>query len=451
MGIDEHDLKVLALAFNMYSPFILTKFVDPLPHQLDGLYGGRHINHQCNALFPHKTEGILRSRPPMNALVADETGLGKTVIAGTVISRFKLAGYGKRILIASPKSVTVQWKWELSNKFGIITNLVRDTGSLRNFPAGSTRIVSMDFLKFHVDEFVESVKSLDLLVIDEAHHVLGANETMLFEMVDRLKDISGSKLLLTATPFRGSKNASREEHRLEQLLNNDTVYIRRLKDNITDLRGRRLFPPRKSITVPVDSTIMRELHEGIKRIEFDLPIKRLILMKRLASSLSSFLSSLERLTRSNRLDENFYETDDVVGKEPDLMDDKGPKWREEEIERLAELRDRLGKTDREELLDKEKKLVGLIKSWKDQKVVVFTEYKSTLDSIAGEFHRAGIGFATLYGDMEVEEREREMKSFLQEERKKVFLSTDAGGEGINLQVAKVQINFDIPWSPIKLE
>jgi hypothetical protein len=85
----------------------------------------------------------------------------------------------------------------------------------------------------------------------------------------------------------------------------------------------------------------------------------------------------------------------------------------------------------------------------DLKVLIFTEFVSTQDMLKEFLEARGISVVTLNGSMNMEERKRAQDAFRKSHR--VLISTDAGGEGLNLQFAHVIINYDIPWNPMRLE
>ena len=85
----------------------------------------------------------------------------------------------------------------------------------------------------------------------------------------------------------------------------------------------------------------------------------------------------------------------------------------------------------------------------DVKVLVFTEFVPTQKMLAEFLSNRGISVACLNGTMNMEERQQAQERFAKEVR--ILISTDAGGEGLNLQFCHNCINFDIPWNPMRLE
>ena len=84
-----------------------------------------------------------------------------------------------------------------------------------------------------------------------------------------------------------------------------------------------------------------------------------------------------------------------------------------------------------------------------RKVIIFSEWTQMLHMIGKMLQRNGIGYAQLSGKVAVKNRGLLVKKFETDEHCKVFLSTEAGGSGLNLQVADTVINFELPWNPAK--
>jgi hypothetical protein len=86
-----------------------------------------------------------------------------------------------------------------------------------------------------------------------------------------------------------------------------------------------------------------------------------------------------------------------------------------------------------------------------RKVVVFSEYERMTHLAGEELKKLGIGFVSLHGGVPSRNRGALMEKFRRDAECKVFLSTDAGGVGLNLQAASAVINFEPPWNPARLE
>lgn len=84
-----------------------------------------------------------------------------------------------------------------------------------------------------------------------------------------------------------------------------------------------------------------------------------------------------------------------------------------------------------------------------QKIILFTEFVGTQTYLKDLLESRGYSVSILNGSMNIEERNEALKEF--KTHSSIFISTDAGGEGLNLQFANVIINYDLPWNPMKIE
>ncbi len=87
----------------------------------------------------------------------------------------------------------------------------------------------------------------------------------------------------------------------------------------------------------------------------------------------------------------------------------------------------------------------------DEKVVIFSQWERMTRLVAQELIERGIKFENLHGGIESVKRKDLLDNFKNDPDSRVFLSTDAGGVGLNLQSASLLINLDIPWNPAILE
>lgn len=87
----------------------------------------------------------------------------------------------------------------------------------------------------------------------------------------------------------------------------------------------------------------------------------------------------------------------------------------------------------------------------NRKVVVFSEYERMTHLAGEELQKLGIGFVSLHGGVHSRQRGALIEKFRDDPACKVFLSTDAGGVGLNLQMASAVLNFEPPWNPARLE
>ncbi|MEA5047786.1 MAG: DEAD/DEAH box helicase [Eubacteriales bacterium] len=86
---------------------------------------------------------------------------------------------------------------------------------------------------------------------------------------------------------------------------------------------------------------------------------------------------------------------------------------------------------------------------KTQKIIIFTEFVATQKYLQELLTNRGFSVTVLNGSMDIEERNEAMQEF--KNSTSIFISTDAGGEGLNLQFANIIVNYDLPWNPMKIE
>ena len=97
-----------------------------------------------------------------------------------------------------------------------------------------------------------------------------------------------------------------------------------------------------------------------------------------------------------------------------------------------------------------REVIGELAVEENRKVVVFSEYERMTYLAGKELEKLGIGFVSLHGGVPSRNRGALIEKFRRNPDCKVFLSTDAGGVGLNLQVASAVINFEPPWNPARL-
>lgn len=489
---------------SMYDPLLAmnTSKVDPLPHQIEAVYG------------------YVLQLPRIRFLIADDPGAGKTIMAGLIIKELKLRNLVKRILIVSPGHLKDQWRRELSERFeekflvidrGLLDALYGENVWLRE----NQIITSIDFAKR--DNILPSISAahFDLIIVDEAHKMSAyrygdkTEKTGRYKLGEALSRVTEHLLFLTATPHKGDPDNFRlfldllepgffatNEMLQESIRNKDNpLFIRRVKEDLKDFEGKPLFLPRHVDTVPfnlgTDSPREKELYNELSRYvntqynkaltkdkKRNVAFALVILQRRLASSIYALLKSLER--RKRRLEDLIKGVEEK--KKPseytfdfDTVEDMSEeeRWKEEEIWEtlsVAENREELekeietigGLIERARSIiqkEEEAKLKELKKSLKelaqkytekeDKKILIFTESRDTLDYLEKRIKEWGYVTNTIHGGMKLEDRVKAEGIFKTETN--VLVATEAAGEGINLQFCHLMINYDIPWNPNRLE
>lgn len=333
----------------------------------------------------------------------------------------------------------------------------------------------------------------DLVIVDEAHRLGGSTDQVArFRLGQGLAEAAPYFLMLSATPHQGKTDAF---HRLVSLIDSQAFpdvgsvtrdrvqpyVIRTEKRQAIDADGKPLFNPRRTELAPVawekrhqGQEILYEAVTEYVRQGYNQAMKEkrsyigflMILMQRLVvSSTAAISTTLER-----RL-EVLEAPQEQLTLFPDYSEED---WEDldgqEQIETLLKTRLNAMKNERAEvklLLEAARRcqqsgpdakaeslLDGIYRLQQEEgdpdlKVLVFTEFVPTQGMLKQFLSDRGFSVVCLNGSMNMDERKRVQESFAEDAR--VLISTDAGGEGLNLQFCHVVINFDIPWNPMRLE
>ena len=487
------------------------------PHFAVSLSGVRPLPHQLEAVY----ERIL-PQVRLRFLLADDPGAGKTIMAGLLLKELKLRGVIERILILAPAPLTLQWQDELRGKFSETFEIV-NSHFVKNQLAGNPWerfrqcIASIDFAKR--DDVIPGILQADwdLVVIDEAHKCSartqgdGLRQTARYSLAQQLSAIAERLLLLTATPHQGDADQFYNFLRLldpDLFLSNELNpkiiqmrdspwFLRRIKEELQDFDGRKLFKKRYPITVPFElsypeKTLYNDVTQYINqylgqtqgRKKGAVALARTVLQRRLASSLNAIFSSLqkrqrrfaqlledleqlspreqrERLIKLGKLADE--EADSSDREEAELDDIAAESTVAEQLEQLRQELLALGKlAERSQQtieLGTETKLGALQDCLKRSefdelkdgrgKLLIFTEHRDTLEYLQQNLQKWGYTTCAIHGGMNVRVRQAAQKEFQFD--KQICVATEAAGEGINLQFCRLMINYDMPWNPNRLE
>ena len=468
--------------------------IDPLPHQIDAVY--YHILKQ----------------PRIRFLLADDPGAGKTIMAGLVLKELKQRGLINRVLIVVPGHLRDQWIREMKEKFGetfrVVDRAVMNASWGRNVWLEEQQVItSMDFAK--QDDVLVSLAEArwDLVIVDEAHKMAAyeyggkISKTQRYRLGEVLSKNTNFLLFLTATPHRGDPRNFRlfldllepgffatDEILMESIKNGDNpLFLRRLKEDLKDFDGTPLFPPRKVITIKyrlsddekrlynaVTEYVEKYYNKAMEKDKRNVAFALLILQRRLASSVRAVRRSLER--RRNRLRE-LYEKGKII-QEVGYIDEEAledspeiERWRKEdellekltsaetleelreEIEKLEELIRLAKQVERKEIETKLNELRKVMETERiretKEKLLIFTESKDTLEYLVEKIRSWGFSVTYIHGGMNLDRRIAAEHEF--RDKAQIMVSTEAGGEGINLQFCWLMVNYDIPWNPNRLE
>lgn len=484
---------------NETSAGILSKLssgIIPLPHQL----------HALNRTL---------SNSNIRYILADEVGLGKTIEAGLIIKELKMRGLIKRILIVCPKGLVTQWNLEMQEKFGEKFNIIlpEDYDTIRKITDTDDvygqfdQVISpMDSIKplerrigwdeariekYNEERIYSIINSgWDLVVIDEAHRVAGSSgEVARYKLGNLLSQASPYLLLLTATPHNGKTEPFLRLIRLvdEKAFPNYKAIvkeqvapyvIRTEKRNAIDNNGDKLFKNRNTKIVSLQwderHSLQRKLYEIVTEYvskNYNKAMRNrgksmwfvflLIMLQRLVtSSTSAVRQSLEKRVAvleeqefryRSMTKEEFAEMDLEENLEDAIsaisLDIK------EEIAQLTAIIDVAKQAEFQYSDVKAEPLLGLVDDLytedRHRKIIIFTEFVATQNYLRDLLTGRGYSISVLNGSMSIDERNTVLAEF--KSKTDILISTDAGGEGLNLQFSNCVINFDLPWNPMKIE
>lgn len=455
----------------------------------------RPYAHQDDAVHGH-----MLNQPRLRFLLGDEPGTGKTIIAGMYLTEGRRQGLiqGRSVIIV-PAHLVTKWERDLRRLFGVETR--RITNEVAADPADldpryDTWIVSVDLFTHNPDvrrKVVGHRTSWSLAIFDEAHRLTPTSRYLAAarEAAGRAHHL----LLLTATPhrgkelyFRGLMNLldptlypwnPRQTDYETVLVPSKLSFLRRMKEDLVDHDGNKLFPSRFSETVsvqlnPHEAAAYDVVMDYVNAFYADnATLARSVYGKRAASSLYAAVATMSR--REAALKGAAYErgtlvipddlfTTDGLGAAAD--DDEAWARAEDslvtartrdkgaELTHVATVLETLRRADRAATPAKWKALLKVLAQHNVRpghgQLLVFTEFADTARWLKKCFDDIGFSTNILEGAVDHRARDSLQERFLAEAYQ-VLVSTDAGGEGIDLQSANVMIDWDLPWSMVRLE
>lgn len=403
--------------------------------------GKRSDNPVLLPLYPYQKQGMLHLAFKGRALLADEMGLGKTVQAIAAAELLRQLGLVRRVLVVAPTSLKGEWEDQLEHFAGLHALPVYGPRAerLRHYAEEHPYLLT-SYEQVRID--VEDINRLyvpDLVVLDEAQRIKNW-PTRTAKTIKRLQ--SPYAFVLTGTPLENrieelySLVEFVDPHVLGSLFRFQREYLEMSPDN--EVRPVRLDALHRTV-----SGVM--LRRRKSDVEDALP-------ERTDKNYLVPMASEQR----RRYAEQEYEAATIVA----IM--KRRPLRKEEFERLQIV---LGcmrmLCDTPYILDREcrdcPKLEELEHVLDDvfaddsAKVIVFSEWVRMLDLVKELLKAKGIAFAEHTGRVPPRDRRAQIHRFRDDPACRVFLSSEAGGTGLNLQVANVVVNLDLPWNPAKLE
>ena len=464
--------------------------------------------------LPHQIQALARALggDRVRYLLADEVGLGKTVEAGLILRELKLRGLVGRTLVVAPKGLLTQWVQEMLLHFqedfhlllGEEIRAAARQGDGNPFLRHPQVVCPLDSVKplerrrgwsaerlaaWNRERFENLLLGAwDLVILDEAHRLAGSTDEVARHRLGLgLAQAAPYVLLLSATPHQGKSDGF---HRLLTLLDAEAFpdvgsvtrervapyVIRTEKRQAIDSEGRALFTPRRTQMVPVEWSARHDLQESLGEAVTSYvrwgynraqePLGPGFLDGADATSFDQHTRAVRRAWRGAWTVQLAPPTPRPTRRKggPELARSPRRPWRllpvataaaeqeKAEVERLVTLARRAEAAGpdakAEALLEHLQRLRGE-EADPSLKALVFTEFVATQEMLAEFLQSRGFLVARLNGAMSLEERRAVQEDFRGESQ--VLVSTDAGGEGLNLQFCHVVVNYDLPWNPMRIE
>lgn len=477
-------------------------------HILKEYYANPLASLACSRtmLLPHQVQAAIRVvhdiRP--RVLIADEVGLGKTIETGLIIKELFLKYNYVKVLLVVPSPLLQQWRTEMKTKFND-DYTVLNGAILKKDPQIVARknrlLVSIDLAKEDRYRKLFLQENFDIVVFDEAHRLRrdAHKVTKAYQFADDISHKCPALLLLSATPFRGKLE---EIYYLIHLIDPDIfgslslflqkfdeenaeglkekispVLIRRRKVDVGGFTKRFVRTVRLNLSaeerVFYDETteyVKREYNRALQSGQRMKSFVMIIFQKLLDSSSHALLQALHR--RKNNLENKFKDFLEEEMADVDLLDDLSESEKEfffsdeenkedqESIEQIdpQEMKNEIASLERLIALGEEisldsklltlEKNIQFVKKNGHKKILIFTQFKSTLFYIS-DYLKKKYKVGVFHGSMNENEKEQEIENFFKD--LDILVLTEAGGEGRNLQIASALFNYDLPWSPLKIE
>jgi ATP-dependent helicase HepA len=396
-------------------------------------------------LFPHQLYAAERAsqRDPVRWLLADEVGLGKTVEACLILNRLLHTGRAERILVVAPETLILQWLGELWRKhhqvFALLDDkrlddVAKDYGEGFNpFDVHRKAIVGLETLARRRRLTEQAVQAgIDLLVVDEAHHLRrpkGHPGNEVYRAVAPIAALGRHVLLLTATPLEDDAHGF---FRLLQLLRPEE--FPETESFEERLARREPLPPCTSATRRVD---IGGLPPRVP-VPFEIDDPGWGSLDRLVRHLRAQPAD-NALARRRKADRVWRALASTAALAPVL---------DREDEETAALAAEAGRADPRVswLLEQAGRWLG-----PEEKTLVFVAHRETLDLLRTALERQGRRAGVFHEDLSPERRDIEVAQFRLPEGPSILLSTEAGGEGRNFQFCRRLVLFDLPWNPSVVE
>lgn len=389
-------------------------------------------------LLPYQLDGIAFAAGKGRAILADDMGLGKTIQGiGAAELLARQAGI-ERVLVVCPVSLKAQWRSEIERFSDRSARIVAGPTKERADEYGKAFFTIANYEQVVRDIDLVEKAPWDLVILDEAQRIKNW-ETRTAQTIKRLE--SPFALVLTGTPL---------ENRIDDLYSIvEFIDERRLgpaflffnTHRVVDEKGRVIgYRDLDALRKKLGPVFLRRTRGGVlgelpprtteilyaeqKQEQFDIEQGQSQIIKTIINKPHMNEMDMLRLQRALLVSRLAANSSYLVHKEPP------------------------GASGKMELLEE---LLGRLAAEPNRKIVLFSEWTNMLDIIEPVLDRVGLGFVRLDGSVPQKERAGLVKRFEKNRDCRVFITTNAGSVGLNLQVANTVVNVDLPWNPAVLE
>ena len=425
--------------------FILEQRERKFRQQLIQKYTDQRLDELLTvSLYPYQKEGIRFAFERGRTIIADEMGLGKTIQAIGTAELLRREALAERVMVVCPTSLKYQWQREIERFTGGHAKvLVIEGNALKRkeqYEADEPyKIVSYNCMANDVKTWGNL--TTDVLIMDEVQRLKNWKTQI---SIAARKIQSDYAVILSGTPL---ENKLEELYSVMQFADQYCIGpFWQFKNDciVTDESGKVLGY--KNLNRVGEQVRNRLIRRTKKQVALQMPQRQ----------------------DQNLLVPMTSEQMDIHNEFKVTVANLVMKWRrmhflsEKDRQRLLlSLSQMRMVCDSTYILDQKTRFdtkitetMGILQSVfesSDEKVVIFSQWERMTRLIARELDKLGVGYKYLHGGIPSKDRKNLINNFTDDPDSRVFLSTDAGSTGLNLQVASIIINLDLPWNPAVLE
>ncbi len=393
-------------------------------------------------LYPYQKEGICFAAEKGRCIIADDMGLGKTLqaIGATELLR-KETGIVSALIIC-PTSLKYQWKSEIEKFTGQQAWVIEGVFTKRIVQYKNDYFYKIVSYNTAINDIKEISASLpDLVILDEAQRIKNF-KTKISRHIKKLK--ASYSFVLTGTPL---ENKLEELYSIVQFTNPYTLgpFYRFIHEHrVTDKKGKVIgYQDLNKIGKILSDTMIRRRKKDVllqlpERMDKVLFVTMTEFQSKIHEEYRQYVAQLiikwQRQGFLNEKDRQnlmiFLNTMRMVCDSTYILDQT---------------------TRHDTKIDELLNILEKVFTEGSEKVVIFSQWERMTRIVGQELDARNVKFQYLHGGIPGVDRGKLFENFNNDPDCRVFLSTDAGGVGLNLQVASLLINLDIPWNPAVLE